>query len=199
VAAVKSELAAWAATRLARGGPRPNRRDTMAAILAAADAKTRSALIGQLGTNAVSSYSATVHEPARRGDAPDKTRFSQTVSAAGDAPTTSSKQPQVRTPLPAIHFDDLVHLDDQTLATLLREIDADALALALAGSGDELVDRICAQMPKRVAKTFRCELRRMGPTRLSDVEAAQRLMADHAARQLARRRERSASASGLYI
>jgi flagellar motor switch protein FliG len=84
----------------------------------------------------------------------------------------------------------LIHLDDRTLANVLREVDANALALALAGSDDVLVDRICDQMPKRMAKTFRRELRRLGPTRLSDVEAAQRLVAHHAALQLAQRRPR---------
>lgn len=74
------------------------------------------------------------------------------------------------------------------LAQLLEVADPNLLALALAGSKDDLVERICDQMPKRIAKTFRRELRRMGPTRLSDVEAAQRAIADLAARQIALRR-----------
>jgi flagellar motor switch protein FliG len=66
--------------------------------------------------------------------------------------------------------------------------DPNLLALALAGSKDDLVERICDQMPKHIAKVFRRELRRMSPTRLSDVEAAQRAIAALAARQIALRR-----------
>ncbi len=67
----------------------------------------------------------------------------------------------------------------------MREADANVLALALAGSRDEMVDRICEQMPKRTARMFRRELRRLGPTRLSDVEAAKRAIAQIAVRQMA--------------
>ena len=70
---------------------------------------------------------------------------------------------------------------------MLGAADPNVLALALAGSGDELVDRICEQMPKRIAKAFRRELRKLGPTRLSDVEAAQRAIAELAAQQLTER------------
>jgi flagellar motor switch protein FliG len=80
------------------------------------------------------------------------------------------------------------------LSAVLRQVDADVLALALAGSHEELVDRICDQMPKRTAREFRRQLRRLGPTRLSDVEAAQRAVAQVAARQLAERRQALAAA-----
>jgi flagellar motor switch protein FliG len=82
-------------------------------------------------------------------------------------------------------FDDLIRLDPRTLASVLRQVDANVMALALAGSRDELVDRICEQMPKRTARAFRRELRRLGPTRISDVAAAQRAVAHIAAQQLA--------------
>jgi flagellar motor switch protein FliG len=84
----------------------------------------------------------------------------------------------------------LIHLDTRTLAMVLRDVDANVLALALAGSSDDLVDRICDQMPKRIARTFRRELRRLGPTRLSDVETAQRAVARSATQHIAARRRR---------
>jgi flagellar motor switch protein FliG len=87
-----------------------------------------------------------------------------------------------------IDFDDLTQLDNRALARLLQAADPNVLALALAGSREELVERICDQMPKHVAKSFRRELRQLGPTRLSDVEAAQRAIAQLAAIQLAERR-----------
>jgi flagellar motor switch protein FliG len=196
VAVLESELAAWAATRLSQGTARGDRRDAMAAILSAADEKTRSALVKRLKSQEPGSTNerhAVRPLSARSRDASYK-HFAQTsLPAVCDAGVTLPKaQPPVPSPppLPAISFEHLIHLDDETLATVLRAVDANALALALAGSGDELVDRICSQMPKRTAREFRRELRRMGPTRLSDVEAAQRLMAHQAALQLAHRRQR---------
>jgi flagellar motor switch protein FliG len=87
--------------------------------------------------------------------------------------------------LPRIAFDDLAELDSRTLSAVLRQVDANVLVLALAGSREDLVDRICDQMPKRTARGFRRELRRLGPTRLSDVEAAQHAVAQIAALQFA--------------
>ena len=70
---------------------------------------------------------------------------------------------------------------------VLHEVDANVLVLALTGSSEELVDRITAQMPKRTAKAFRRQLRKPGPTRLSDVESAQQIVADAAAQIITRR------------
>jgi flagellar motor switch protein FliG len=60
------------------------------------------------------------------------------------------------------------------------------LVLALAGSSEELVERIAGQMPKRTAKAFRRQLHKLGPTRLSDVEAAQLAVASAAAQTIGR-------------
>ncbi len=89
---------------------------------------------------------------------------------------------------PPLNFDELVNFDDEALAGVLREIDPNVLALALAGSRDELTDRICGRMPKRVAREFRRRLGHLGPTRLSDVEAAQQSVARVAARRLSEQR-----------
>jgi flagellar motor switch protein FliG len=82
----------------------------------------------------------------------------------------------------------LIHLDGRALARLEPAAKPNGEAHAQAATRDELVDRISDQMPKRTAKTFRRELRRLGPTRLSDVEAAQRAIAQLASHQLAERR-----------
>jgi flagellar motor switch protein FliG len=71
-------------------------------------------------------------------------------------------------------FDDLIHMDARTLAAVLREINVEVLVLALAGSHEKLMHRVCDQVPKRVARTLRRQLRQLGPTRLSDIEEAQR-------------------------
>jgi flagellar motor switch protein FliG len=192
VAVLESELAALVAQRSGRR-ERGRSRDTMSAILAAADAKTRSAILDNLKTHKI----VLAHHTETTVSRKDKT----TVKASNLArtspirprplmekhrnPLASAPSPQ---PLPRIDFEHLIHLDDRTLAAVLHGVDSNALALALAGSSDELVDRISNQMPKRTARAFQRELRRLGPTRLSDVEAAQRLVAQVAAQQLARRR-----------
>jgi hypothetical protein len=93
-----------------------------------------------------------------------------------------------RTPVPRppirLQFDDLIHLESRTLAAVLREVNLNLLVLALAGSKEELIRRVCGQMPKRTARILRREMRRMGPTRLSDVEAAQHAVSLIAAKQL---------------
>lgn len=83
------------------------------------------------------------------------------------------------------HFDDLVRLDQRTLAAVLREVDPTVMVLALASSSDELVDRITDQLPRATTKAFRRQLHRLGPTRLSDVESAQRAVEQVAAQTLA--------------
>jgi flagellar motor switch protein FliG len=94
--------------------------------------------------------------------------------------------PPAARPRIQIHFDDLVRLDSRALAAVLRDVDASVLVLALVGSSDELVDRIAGQMPKRTARAFRRQLRKLGPTRLSDVEEAQQVVARAAARLIGR-------------
>jgi flagellar motor switch protein FliG len=188
VSVVERELEAWVKKRESTRGASGGRRDTMSFILAAADAKSRNKILSclqnqniELADQFLPKHRAQKplppkKEPARGADIP----FCQSPPR----PMRTSP-PRLQPPLPHIAFDDLIHLDSRALAAVLREADANVLALALAGSGEEMVDRICEQMPKRTARLFRRELRRLGPTRLSDVEAAQRAVAQIAARQLA--------------
>jgi len=199
VATLESELAAWIAKRTGGRAERAQRREAVAAILAAASAKTRDTILANISSHGISPPHRTPSTVARQEKSAAKATNIARKSAVRSRPLTE-KRPLPRPPapspqpLPRIDFEHLIHLDDPTLATVLREVDADTLALALAGSGDELVDRICNQMPKRTAKMFQRELRRLGPTRLSDVEAAQRLVAHVAARQLAERRTKNDAA-----
>lgn len=207
VAMLESELAAWVKTRVGDSGRRGQRRATITSILAAADAKTRDALVARLeARNPESAYRAQPAEPNRaprpRKTYNDEYRVVRSIAKrhqvnsqlnaliAKQVPETPNVKgtPPSGSALPSIDFDHLIHMDSRMLAQLLEVADPNLLALALAGSKDDLVERICDQMPKQVAKVFRRELRRMGPTRLSDVEAAQRAIADLAARQIALRR-----------
>ncbi len=194
VSVLVRELEVWAANRDGSRAGHGNRRDTMAAILSAADAKSRSQILSNLKD----------HKAALRGQFSSQRSERATIKAQVAEPSIKKVPARIaespaREPvappipkaerLPRIAFDDLAELDSRTLSAVLRQVDANVLVLALAGSHEGLVDRVCDQMPKRTARGFRRELRRLGPTRLSDVEAAQHAVAQIAARQLADSRQ----------
>ena len=70
-------------------------------------------------------------------------------------------------------FDDLVLLDDRSVQRLLKEIETKDIAVALKATIDEVKNKIFANVSERVAVMIQEEMEFMGPTRLSDVEAAQ--------------------------
>ncbi len=70
-------------------------------------------------------------------------------------------------------FDDCRILDDKSVRELLKEISNEDLTMALRGAEDDLKDTFFRNMSERASNMVREELEYMGPTRLSDVEAAQ--------------------------
>lgn len=70
-------------------------------------------------------------------------------------------------------FDDLILLDDRSIQRLLKEVETKDLAIALKAASDEVKQKIFVNVSERVAVMIREEMEFMGPTRLSDVEAAQ--------------------------
>ncbi len=71
-------------------------------------------------------------------------------------------------------FNDLIAVDDRGIQTLLREVSTDQLLLALRGVDAGLRDKIFANMSRRAADMLRDDLEAAPPTRLSEVEAAQK-------------------------
>lgn len=71
-------------------------------------------------------------------------------------------------------FANLVDVDDRSLQTLLREVPSDRLLMALKGADSELKEKFFHNMSKRAAEMMRDDLEALGPTRLADVEAAQK-------------------------
>lgn len=201
---LEHELADWAAKRTCGHAEFGGRRQAIAAILAAADVKTRGGILANLNTHnpaladQISDVEyARVGRPKSHDNSKSKPRpnavetYTATARPATQRLTRPIPSPQ---PLaPRFDFDQLIDLDGRALAAVLSAADSKVLALALTGSQDKLVDRICEQMPKRIARTFRRELRQLGPTRLSDVEAAQNSIAEIAATTIAERRRRLAA------
>jgi flagellar motor switch protein FliG len=210
VAMLETELAAWLKSRSGNAGDRTRRHDAVTSILAAANATTRDAIVGRLRTTnpeLAERVRPLQHDRARSSRSAQRDEYRVVRSTAQrhqvnkqlgslirectPPETSATLPPPSPTAAARIDFAQLIHIDSRMLAQLLEVADPNLMALALAGSNDDLVERICDQMPKRISKAFRRELRQMGPTRLSDVEAAQRAIADLASRQIAVRRGRT--------
>lgn len=71
-------------------------------------------------------------------------------------------------------FENLLDVDDRGIQTLLRELPADRLALAIKGASEELKEKIFGNMSSRASELLRDDLETMGPVKLKDVEAAQK-------------------------
>ena len=197
VTVVEHELAAWLENRTGRTPGSQRSHGAAASILAAADAVTRDGIIANLKAHKSALAEQLAEAPQKHErESPSVTSM---PSFARDRKWSSANRleapaprPHVPPPAPApvlrIDFDHLIELNDRTLAAVLRDVDPSVLVLALAGSRDDLIERICTQMPKRAARAFRRQLRRLGPTRLSDVETAQRAVEQLAAQRLSERR-----------
>jgi flagellar motor switch protein FliG len=71
-------------------------------------------------------------------------------------------------------FEDLLNVEDRGIQVLLREVQSDALVIALKGAEPELREKIFRNMSQRAAETLRDDLEAKGPVKLSEVESEQR-------------------------
>ena len=71
-------------------------------------------------------------------------------------------------------FDDVTNLDDRTLQKVLRNIVPKDLAVALKGVSELVRDKFMRNISERAAQDLNEEIELLGPTRLSQVEAAQK-------------------------
>lgn len=74
-------------------------------------------------------------------------------------------------------FADLAVLDDASLWRVFSAADPDWVVLAVAGAQPELADRVIKLLPPEEAADFCQALNHLGPTPLSDIEEAQRRIA----------------------
>lgn len=70
-------------------------------------------------------------------------------------------------------FEDVKDLDDRAIREILKEISNEDLTMSMRGAPEELRELFFKNMSERAATMIREDLEIMGPTRLSDVEAAQ--------------------------
>ncbi len=70
-------------------------------------------------------------------------------------------------------FEDITKLGDVELQKVLKEVDNDALAMALKGASEEISNKIFANISKRLHDMIVENMEYMGPVRVRDVEQAQ--------------------------
>lgn len=70
-------------------------------------------------------------------------------------------------------FEDVKDLDDRAIREVLKEISNEDLSMALRGASEEMREVFFRNMSERASNMIKEDLEVMGPTRLSDVEAAQ--------------------------
>ncbi len=73
----------------------------------------------------------------------------------------------------SFEFEDLRKLDDIEIQSVLRDVDAPTLILALTNASDELTKRILANMGNRAAMLISEEIASLGSPPAGDVEKAQ--------------------------
>lgn len=71
-------------------------------------------------------------------------------------------------------FENLLDVDDRGIQLLLREVQSDALIVALKGASPELREKIFKNMSQRAAEMLREDLESKGPVRVSEVENEQK-------------------------
>ncbi len=74
-------------------------------------------------------------------------------------------------------FGDLVNLADRDLQTLLREVDAQRLTVALKGATADVRQKFLQNLSSRAAEMLSDDLAAMGPVKLASVETAQQEIA----------------------
>lgn len=94
--------------------------------------------------------------------------------AQADAPMADKLQQALFT------FADLSRMDARGMQQLLKEVPTDQLVLALKSASEELKNKVFSNLSSRAADMLREDLSLLGPTRIADVEAAQRSIVETA-------------------
>jgi flagellar motor switch protein FliG len=71
-------------------------------------------------------------------------------------------------------FENLLKVDDSGMQLILREVQSDALSIALKGADQAIREKVFKNMSKRAAELLRDDIAVKGPVKLSEVEAAQK-------------------------
>ncbi|MFQ5673956.1 MAG: flagellar motor switch protein FliG [Nitrospinales bacterium] len=75
-------------------------------------------------------------------------------------------------------FEDLVKIDDQGLQLVLKDVAQEELSIAMKTASDPLKEKIFSNVSERVAIMLKEDMESMGPTKISEVEKAQKKVVD---------------------
>ncbi|MGD9126221.1 MAG: FliG C-terminal domain-containing protein [Planctomycetia bacterium] len=89
-----------------------------------------------------------------------------------------SPEPEKQNHFGPLTFSDVTRLQREALKTLINTAGIDLIMIALVGAPDSFIERVLETFPTVQAEAIRHELSNLAPTRLSDVETAQRQLAD---------------------
>jgi len=84
---------------------------------------------------------------------------------------------RVKLPPRKLEFAELEQLENASLGMVVRNVRSELLVLALAGAEPQFVERVYEVLPPDDAQALAESLRKLGPTRLRDVEHAQHELA----------------------
>lgn len=87
----------------------------------------------------------------------------------------TDNEPQLGTTIKNLMFvfEDLLHVDQEAIKTLLAKVDRKTLTTALKGTSAQLRDHFTSNMSTRAGEMLREDMDAMGPVRIRDVEEAQ--------------------------
>ncbi len=71
-------------------------------------------------------------------------------------------------------FDNLTSVDNRGIQVLMRNVEPDQLMIALKGANDDVKDKFFGNMSERARSMFKDDMDAKGPTRIADVEEAQK-------------------------
>jgi flagellar motor switch protein FliG len=151
-------------------------------ILARTPAPQRSVLMARMAAKNVAPAAPAAARPAQPRPTNQHTServhpIAQQALPLAAAVQRASTAPREPAPLEdrSAEFDDL---SDAALVAGLRSADETTVLRALAASGDRLLARVEAMLPRRQAKQLRRMLNGLGPTRLAELQIAQHQLLD---------------------
>ncbi len=137
-------------------------------------------LVGELSALG-DAHSTSVDGPARAAAILQNT--------SGDATNAILGQLETEDPMMAAEirrsmftFEDLIHLDNRSMQSLIREISTEQLIVSLKSASDEVKDKFFNNVSSRAAEMMRDDLEALGPMKISDVERAQQEIVETAQR-----------------
>jgi len=147
-----------------------------------ADEATAAQVARQLSQRLAARQDSAVAASPSRPDAPPRRRHGR---GRDGGPGREEPALAESTPAADVRVRGIESLSVLQIRSAMEDFDPDELAMALRTAGETLKAKVLGSLPPTGARLAREEMERMGPVRLSDVEAAQSHLAETVRRSLA--------------